>query len=91
MTVDNPPARRPAHRLTDRQRRAFERLGVLGADLPAGFTSEELRREYRGLARRFHPDRHGDCSEMERQQRARNFAEAAESYSCLRALVETRH
>jgi DnaJ-class molecular chaperone len=59
--------------------------------VPAGFTAEELRREYRQLALRFHPDRHADQSALEREQRARNFAEAADLYRCLRAVVAPRH
>lgn len=85
------PARRPAHRLTAEQQLAFERFERLGARLPAGFTAEELRREYRQLALRFHPDRHADHAALEREQRAGNFAEAADLYRCLRAVVEPRH
>jgi hypothetical protein len=85
------PARRPAHRLTAEQQHAFERFERLGARVPAGFTAEELRRAYRQLALRFHPDRHADHAALEREQRARNFAEAADLYRCLRAVVEPRH
>ena len=90
-TGEYAPPRRPAHRLTDEQRQAFERLAALGAELPVGFTEEELLREYRRLARRYHPDRHAGCTTVEREHLSRNFADAAESYRCLRALVESRH
>lgn len=85
------PVRRPAHRLTAEQQHAFERFERLGARVPSGFTADELRREYRQLALRFHPDRHADRSALEREQRARNFAEAADLYRCLGAVLEPRH
>lgn len=91
MLADGAPVRRPAHRLTAEQQQAFERFERLGARAPAGFTADELRREFRQLALRFHPDRHADRSPLEREQRARNFAEAADLYRCLRAVVEPRH
>ncbi len=89
--ADGAPVRRPAHRLTAEQQQAFERFERLGARVPSGFTADELRREYRHLAVRFHPDRHGDCSPLEREQRARSFSEAADLYRVLRAVVEPRH
>ena len=89
--ADGAPVRRPAHRLTAEQQQAFERFERLGARVPSGFTADELRREYRQLALRFHPDRHADRSALEREQRARNFAEAADLYRCLGAVVEPRH
>lgn len=89
--ADGAPARRPAHRLTAEQQQAFERFERLGARVPSGFTADELRREYRQLALRFHPDRHADRSALEREQRARNFAEAADLYRCLGAVLEPRH
>lgn len=85
------PPRRPAHVFTDVQRLAFERFVLLGADLTDDFSAEDLRREYRRLARRYHPDGYGDCSALEQAQRARSFVEAAEDYRCLREVVETRH
>lgn len=85
------PPRRPAHAFTDVQRLAFARFVLLGADLAADFTAEDLRREYRRLARRYHPDGHAHSAPLERAQLARSFVEAAEDYRCLREVVETRH
>lgn len=85
------PPRQPAHRLTDVQRVAFEGLVTLGAALSDSFTAEDLRTQYRELARRFHPDGYTQCSGLEQAQRARCFVEAAEHYRCLREVVESRH
>jgi hypothetical protein len=82
---------RSAHRLTEDQQRAFNRMSTRGADLPAGFTIEELRHQYRRLARRYHPDRHAHCAALERAQLARCFVEAVADYRCLRVVVEPRH
>jgi hypothetical protein len=43
-------------------------------------TPDALRRAYRTLAHRYHPDRHQDRSASEREQLARLFAEATEHY-----------
>lgn len=83
--------RRDAHRLTDLQQCAFARLAGLGATLAPDFTADELRREFRRLAQRYHPDRHGDASDSERASLARHFSEATDDYRCLRAVVDARH
>jgi hypothetical protein len=46
-------------------------------------TSDALRRAYRMLARRYHPDRHQGCSADERERLARLFAEATHRYHLL--------
>ena len=47
-------------------------------------TPDARRRAYRTLARRYHPDRHHECSADERERLARLFAEATDLYSSLR-------
>jgi DnaJ domain len=79
------------HAFSDDERRAFNRLLDLGARLEANFSADELRREYRRLAQRYHPDRHSGGSDVEQGSLARTFAELTERYRCLRALVEPRH
>ena len=83
--------RRDVHRLNELQQRAFDLLASLGATLPGDFSAPELRREYRRLARRYHPDRHCAASVSEREVLARHFAEATAGYRCLREVVEPRH
>ena len=82
---------RPAHRLSDQQRRAFDTLVALGGRLSGDFTADDLLREYRQLAKRYHPDRHGAASDGDRDQMARRFSEVSGSYRCLCALVDPRH
>ena len=77
--------------LTDAQMRALETLRDLGAVLTADFTMVELRREYRRLARRVHPDSHPGSSRTEVERLSRQFAAATDSYQRLIAGVESRH
>ena len=67
---------RPRH-LTSLERQALD-----GARTP-----DELRRAYRTLARRYHPDRHHGCSPAERERLAHLFAEATEYYRMLAGRV----
>ena len=60
---------------------AFERQTLHDAT-----TLDALRRAYRTLARRYHPDHHQGCSAPERERLARLFAEATELYRQLRAV-----
>jgi len=46
-------------------------------------TPDDLRRAYRTLAHRYHPDRHPTSSPAERERLARLFAEATEHYRLL--------
>jgi hypothetical protein len=47
-------------------------------------TPDALRRAYRKLARRYHPDHHQACGAAERERLSRLFAEATDLYSSLR-------
>jgi len=50
----------PARSLVERQRA----LAVLG--LPPNATPQQIKRRYRALAKRYHPDRGGDRQQMQR-------------------------
>lgn len=77
------PARRV---LTVAEQRALDRLLLLGARLDDQFSADELRREYRKLALRLHPDRHATAPAADRATLAEAFARATASYRCLRAV-----
>ena len=82
----------PAQRLlSEVQMSALETLRALGAALAQDFTAIELRREYRRLARRIHPDSHPGCSRTESERLSRQFASATASYQRLLAIVDPRH
>ncbi len=66
-------------------------LVALGGRLSGDFTADDLQREYRRLAKRYHPDRHGAASAWDRDQMGRRFSEVSDSYRCLRGLVDARH
>lgn len=85
-----PPRPRPVRALTTDQQRSLEALNALGAPLTSGFTAQELRRAYRSIAQRVHPDRQRDCSDAERARRSRLFVAATTHYRRLRALVDGR-
>ena len=51
--------------------------------LDAAHTPDALRRAYRALAHRYHPDRHPSSGPAERERLARLFAEATEYYRLL--------
>lgn len=87
-TFPAPP--RPVRALTADQPQALDALNTLGAQLTSGFTAQELRRAYRWLAQRVHPDRQHDYGEGERARRARLFIAATAHYRHLLALVDTR-
>ena len=81
-----PPLRRPAHRLSGAQRTALETLRSMGADtLDESFTAVELKRAFRALALRYHPDRHAGCPEEEHRELARAFARVNAAYRVLLA------
>ncbi len=77
------PARRV---LTVAEQRALDRLLLLGARLDDQFSADDLRREYRRLALRLHPDRHVTAPAADRATLAEAFARATASYRCLQAV-----
>ncbi|MGE3959629.1 MAG: hypothetical protein AB7H96_23135 [Vicinamibacterales bacterium] len=83
--------RRPVRTLTATEQRALDGLVAAGAALHADFTAAELRRAYRALARRIHPDRHPHASHAQRTELSRQFADASGHYRTLLATVEPRH
>jgi len=83
-----PERPRPVRALTGAQQQSLESLNALGAQLTSGFTGQELRRAYRWLAHRVHPDRQHGCGESERAHRARLFIAATAYYRRLLALVD---
>jgi len=80
--------------LTADEQRALGVLNDLGADLTATPSSSDLRRAYRRLARRYHPDRHPGSSHAEQVRLSRLFAELTDGYRVLAAALDlgaTRH
>lgn len=84
-------AGRPVRTLTAAQRQALDGLTHFGANLTSDFTAADLRREYRLLARRVHPDRHHHASDAERDHLSRQFAAITDHYRRLLATLEPRH
>ncbi|MFN7979546.1 MAG: J domain-containing protein [Vicinamibacterales bacterium] len=76
--------------LTVKEQRALDRLLLLGARLDDQFTADDLRREYRALALRLHPDRHALAPAADRAMLAEAFARATASYRCLQAVHAPR-
>jgi hypothetical protein len=71
----------PVRRLTAAQRNALRLLRRLGAiDLDPGFSDRQLRRAFRTLAKRFHPDRHPASSATEKEGLAWTFASVCTAY-----------
>jgi hypothetical protein len=80
------PTGRPHRRrlLTDAQRAALEVLTTAGAaGLGEELTAAGLRRAYRRLALRWHPDRHPHASAADRAHLATTFAEITAAYRTL--------
>jgi hypothetical protein len=68
---------------TPREREAVLTLERLGVHVGAGTTLADLKRGYRALARRFHPDVHPQVSGQERGRLESLFAEASQAYRVL--------
>jgi hypothetical protein len=83
-----PEPQRPAAprlRLTTVEQQALDALNALGAGLDDELTPATLRRAFRGLAHRYHPDRHPGRSAAEHARLARLFAEVTAHYRLLSA------
>ena len=81
-------------RLTADEQRALGLLNDLGADLTGTPSSSDLRRAYRRLARRYHPDRHPGSGQAEQVRLSRLFAQLTDGYRVLAAALDigaTRH
>jgi DnaJ-domain-containing protein 1 len=77
--------RRPRRILSMKQQDALDTLLDLGARLDRDFTDDELRRTFRALAMRYHPDRHINADEQERTRLAVLFTRAHAAYEILKA------
>jgi hypothetical protein len=83
--AETPPT--PKIRLNACERRALAALNDLGADLGESLSLSTLRRAFRRLARRYHPDRHPGSSAAEHERMARVFVEVTEHYRVLAAAL----
>jgi hypothetical protein len=81
--AEAPAQARPRRTLSMKQQDALDTLLGLGARLDQDFTDGELRRAFRNLALRYHPDRHVDAGEAERARLAALFARARAAYELL--------
>jgi len=77
-------------RLTALEARAMAALNALGAGLDDTVSPDTLRRAFRQLAHRYHPDRHPGSSGAETARLARLFAEATDHYRLLAAGLDAR-
>jgi hypothetical protein len=79
----------PKTPLSAREKRSLTALNALGADLGDALSLATLRRAFRRLAHRYHPDRHPGSKAAELDRLARLFAEATEHYRVLAAALAT--
>jgi len=77
-------------RLTLLETRALAALNALGAGLDETVSPDTLRRAFRRLAHRYHPDRHPHSSAVETARLARQFADATAHYRLLAAGLDAR-
>ena len=82
-----PPPQRPQRALMPHERRALDYLVGLGARLEPDFTEAELRSAFRALAREYHPDRHPDSSQQQRERLAALFRRLRQAYEHLQGCL----
>jgi hypothetical protein len=86
-----PRARVEDRRLSVAEQHALAQLVTFGALLTESFSAGDLKREYRRLALRHHPDRRRAGAGQAVTDASTTFAAIAEAYRCLRRVVEPRH
>ncbi len=87
VPVRRAPAR-PARRLTAAQQRSLDAFVQFGARITQDFSGPELRSAFRGLARRYHPDRHPHASDSDKAALSRQFTAIASSYETLATALD---
>jgi hypothetical protein len=75
---------RPKRTLSQHQREALSQLVGLGATLDPDFTLQELRSEFRALARAYHPDRHHGTKAGEKARLSTAFVTLRHAYETLK-------
>ena len=84
LPLGRPDLRRPPRTLNARMRSALDVLRATGAtDLEDDFLSAELKRAFRRLARRAHPDMHPGVTDHESRCLVARFREIHEAYQTL--------
>jgi hypothetical protein len=83
---DAQPPRVP-RTLSMKQQEALDALIRLGARLDRDFTDDELRSVFRSLALRYHPDRHVNSDDAERERLSMLFARAVTAYELLKTAM----
>ena len=81
-----PPPRRARRTLSARQQHALDAFAQFGASLGNDFTDTELRRAFRALALRYHPDRHPDSSDTQRADLSVRFSALHDAYESLKSV-----
>jgi hypothetical protein len=77
-------ARVPSRALSPRAHQALAILQRLGAiHLTSDFSAHDLRKAFRDLALRYHPDRHPRAAPEDQARLAASFAEATDAYRVL--------
>lgn len=82
---------RPSRRLTKAQQQALDTIVELGASLDADFTEHDLRAAHRGLALRYHPDRHPGAGVQELSRLAALFSRANAACERLTSIPQVVH